>query len=287
MKWSVPFLQAKTRLLGIEVTDTAIYAVELVHNKQNFILSNYAQVALAMPTDSAMCSTALQQLVTGMQTRQAVMAVCHDEVMVKTISVAADLTASEIAKHIFSQAQHYFSYPADELRIDYEILHQHNDTLEIKCVASKRKHVAAYVELLQQAGLQPLAIDVDYLALRRAYPLLIKSKDMAQLVLFAHITQHSVLINIMQYGKAIYTSNETIDALAAITRALQFVQGSVQLIILSGDIKHNLLAEIQQVTHIATEPAYPHGLQIASDINIHALAPSLLLCCGLAMWKKG
>lgn len=77
----------------------------------------------------------------------------------------------ELAQAIYFEAENYVPLPIKEVYLDYRIvppLYNHLDHLDVLIAASPKKIINSYVDCLKKAGLIPLALEIESLAVARA-----------------------------------------------------------------------------------------------------------------------
>lgn len=108
----------------------------------------------------------------GIVNTEVVSAVCGRSVIVKKIKMQEmdDDTARDV---IPLEAEQYVPFEKEELTVDFEILRRGlpDDSMEVLLVAAKKEKVLSHVELLRDAGLVPVVIDVDAFAVQNAFEL--------------------------------------------------------------------------------------------------------------------
>jgi type IV pilus assembly protein PilM len=64
-------------------------------------------------------------------------------------------------------------FDVDDITLDYKILHRNNETneIEVLLVAAKNQVMQNYIDLLYDAGLKPVIVDVDAFAINNCYAL--------------------------------------------------------------------------------------------------------------------
>ena len=100
-------------------------------------------------------------------------------VVVKTI-VLPTVTEKELVSSIRTEAEQYIPYDIDDVNLDFQILGPSefsDDQMNVLLVAVKKDLVAEYIDLINQAGLNPCIIDVDSFALQNMYESIYQPAD--------------------------------------------------------------------------------------------------------------
>ena len=88
-------------------------------------------------------------------------AIAGHSVIIKKISVPA-MSNSELAEQISYEAEHHIPFAKDDVEIDYEVISRHNANgqMDLLLVAAKKEVVADYTQVVRDASLQPMVVDV-------------------------------------------------------------------------------------------------------------------------------
>ena len=106
----------------------------------------------------------------GIKSRQVVAAVSGRAVIVKKISMAK-LSAEDAQQAVYWEAEQHVPYDINDVSLDFEILGPAaNDPkqMQVLLVAAKKEMVMSFSDLIREAGLQPLVVDVDSFAVQNA-----------------------------------------------------------------------------------------------------------------------
>jgi type IV pilus assembly protein PilM len=90
-------------------------------------------------------------------------------VMVKKITMDR-LSPEDASEAVLWEAEQHLPFEIADVALDYQILESNPDPklMDVLLVAAKREMIQAHTELIKQAGLTPLLIDVDYFAIQNA-----------------------------------------------------------------------------------------------------------------------
>jgi type IV pilus assembly protein PilM len=93
-------------------------------------------------------------------------------------------------------------FDVDNITLDYKILHKHpeNDEMEVLLVAAKLQVMQSYIDLLYEAGLRPVVIDVDAFAVTNAYLLSAPPEDSNKVVSLINIGEHLTNLTFLKNG---------------------------------------------------------------------------------------
>lgn len=106
----------------------------------------------------------------GIENVEVASAICGRSVIIKKIKIEEmdDDTAGEV---IPLEAEQYVPFEKAELSVDFQVLRRglSGGQMEVLLVAAKKDKVLSHVELLRDAGLVPVTIDVDAFAVQNAF----------------------------------------------------------------------------------------------------------------------
>lgn len=128
-------------------------------------------------------------------------------VMVKKITMDR-LSHQDASEAVLWEAEQHLPFEITDVALDYQILDSNTDPklMDVLLVAAKREMIQAHTELIRQAGLTPLLIDVDYFAIQNAleanYNL---SKD--QTIGLLNVGSELTNINIFRAGVPLLTKD--------------------------------------------------------------------------------
>ena len=120
-------------------------------------------------------------------------------VVIKTI-VVPTTSEKELVTSIRTEAEQYIPYDIDDVNLDFQILGSSefsDDQMNVLLVAVKKDLVAEYIDLINQAGLNPCIIDVDSFALQNLYETIYKPVE-EELVLLVDVGASKTSLNILK-----------------------------------------------------------------------------------------
>lgn len=167
-------------LIGVDITSTTVRLIELAADRSTVtmgglaveplplgaVVGRHLQQPLAVATA---LSQALAVLAPG--TRRAAVAVPTSAAITSRLCLPAVLDDTDIAARLEWDSDKYFAVPFTELAIDFHRLRQDDGSAthqDIEVVACLESRVSQLVTLLRDVGLEPVAVDLEHLALQRA-----------------------------------------------------------------------------------------------------------------------
>ncbi len=146
--------------------------------------------------------------------KSACVAILSSAAITKPMSLAITLTANEIEEHILSTALDYMPYSLNEINFDFEVLSPNPNTpmlTDILFVASKRENIDDRVEVLTQAGLKTILVDVEAFTMEDACLLLGEFSTQLlpkQTVAIADIGSTITTFTVLDNGQFLYTHEQ-------------------------------------------------------------------------------
>ena len=140
-------------------------------------------------------------------------------VIIKRISIA-DMTDEELAESIKWEAEQYIPFSIDDVNVDFQKLGPGaaEGQADVLLVAVKKDKINDYVNLVKDAGLEPVVVDVDAFALANMCELNYEVE--AGITALLNIGASVMNINILRDGVSIFTRDITVGG-NRYTEALQ------------------------------------------------------------------
>jgi type IV pilus assembly protein PilM len=131
------------------------------------------------------------------------------------------MTDAELAESIDWEAEPYIPFDIQDVNVDYQILDAGGagGTMDVLLVAAKKEKIAAYTDVISQAGRVPAVVDVDAFALQNAYEANY-GIDAGQVVVLLNAGASAININIVSGDQSLFTRDISIGG-NAYTEALQ------------------------------------------------------------------
>lgn len=229
------------QFFGLDVSGTSVKVVELKHGPSKPQLVAYGGVLLpagAMQSDSSVdmqnVANAIKQTVkkAKIQSNQVVAALPGSGVFT-TIITMPSMPKGELAESIKWQAKQYVPSPLDEVILDWHVVGEVTGTkkptpgqsategqaegqkeIEVMLIAAPIALVKKYITIIEDAGLKPLALEIEPLSLTRS---IVGVRDEPVAVL--DIGQAGSEITIVENGVVRLNRNTTAGG-GALTRAI-------------------------------------------------------------------
>jgi len=177
----------KQSVLGIDISPSAVKLIELSRTGQRYKVEAIAFEPLPQgsmenrnPVDLDQVSDAIKRVVkaSGTRLKQAAVAVPTSSVIIRTIPMPLEFGEDEIEANIQLDASQYIPFPLEEIYLDFQVVpdsaREAAGTQDVMLVASRQENVESRREVVQEAGLKPLIVDVEAYALENTFRLLPK-----------------------------------------------------------------------------------------------------------------
>ena len=208
----------KQSLVGLDIGSNSVKAVEIEATaNKGYRLVNWgvsAPLAEAIVDgeimDRQLVSDAITNLLEsrGIRSKNVVAAVSGRAVIVKKITMNK-LSAEDAQQAVYWEAEQHVPYDINDVSLDFEILGPSPadpKQMQVLLVAAKKDMVMSFSDLIREAGLQPLIVDVDSFAVQNA---LAANYDFGsdEIVAILNIGAEITNINITQAGVPYFTKD--------------------------------------------------------------------------------
>ncbi len=218
----------KIEPIALDIGSTFIKLVQLKGSGKNFSLVKFGMVPLPPEVivegavmDANRVSEAIKELLAAqkVKTKEVVLSVSGSSVIIKRVSIA-DMTDEELAESIKWEAEQYIPFSIDDVNVDFQKLGAGaaEGQADVLLVAVKKDKINDYVNLVKDAGLEPVVVDVDAFALANMYELNYETEGGITALL--NIGASEMNINVLRDGMSIFTRDITVGG-NRYTEALQ------------------------------------------------------------------
>ncbi|MBI3753025.1 MAG: type IV pilus assembly protein PilM [Deltaproteobacteria bacterium] len=205
----------KTDVVGLDIGSNSIKLIQLAPTKKGWKLVNIGMSNLppeaivdgsiidSMTVISAVKELAAQQ---GIKIKNCVSALTGHSVIIKKVNLPV-MTEAELAESIQWEAEQYIPFPITDVNIDFQILGADTEgrgQMEVMLVAVKKDVINDYTNVIKEAGLIPVVVDVDSFALENMFEMnyaIAPNENIAIINIGATITS----INVLRSGITIFT----------------------------------------------------------------------------------
>ena len=151
--------------------------------------------------DSMTVTNTLKEMIKehGVKLKDTVSSLTGHSVIIKKVSFPA-MTEDELSESIQWEAEQYIPFPITDVNIDFQILGVDTEgkgQMDVMLVAVKKDVINDYTNVIKEAGLNPVVMDVDSFALENMmeinYPV-VPNENIAVINIGASITSISVIV---------------------------------------------------------------------------------------------
>jgi type IV pilus assembly protein PilM len=169
----------KVATFGLDIGSSAVKVVELVPRKGGPSLRSFAMVPLPRDviTEGSIrkpdvVTDAIRECVhkAGIASTAAVISVSGRDSIVKRVPLPK-VSARELADAILLEAEHHIPFAIDDVFLDYQVVGETANSMQVVLVATKRLKVLEYVSAVEEAGLDAVVVDLDAFAVQNQYEL--------------------------------------------------------------------------------------------------------------------
>jgi len=141
--------------------------------------------------------------------RNVAAAVCGHSLIVKKVSLP-QMTRAELEEQIRWEAEQYIPFDVNEVNLDFQILdpERGEGQMDVLLVAAKKDLIDDYVQVITEAGLNPVAIDVAAFAVENAFEANYGTSA-SETVALVNIGAQVVNINVTSGGAPSFTRDIT------------------------------------------------------------------------------
>ncbi len=205
-------LRKKKGIVGLDIGSSAVKLVELKPAKGGRFALLHAGWAPLSPEaivegtvmDSSLVIEVAQRLVQEQSVKNPSFGISLSgiSVAIRKISVPA-MSDAELAESIHWEAEQYLPFDVNEVNLDYVVLGQDADNMDVLLVAAKKDRIADYTGIVTQLGKMPVLVDVDVFALQNAYEY---SYGVPQdrVVALVNVGAHIMNVNILAHGQSVF-----------------------------------------------------------------------------------
>jgi type IV pilus assembly protein PilM len=215
MNFSLPSF-GKTSVIGLDIGASSVKAVEIAMKSRDkgFELRSLGQAALpseaivqgAFLNSSAIVDAIREAIDSGRISGKDVAAsVSGHSVIVKRVNLP-QMSREELEDQIQWEAEQYIPFDVNEVNLDFQILDSNEEEgqMDVLLVAAKKDLIDDYVQVISEAGLNPVAIDVAGFAIQNAYEANYE-QDPQAVVALVNIGAQVVNINVLRNGIPAFT----------------------------------------------------------------------------------
>jgi len=213
-------LGQRSGFVALDIGSSSIKMVEAAIDKSDYRVLKLGILPLPanaiqnnMVVDPKPVVETIQQLIreNGVKSTQAISAVPGRAVIMKKIQLPMQ-EESELEANIEFEANNVIPESLENVNLDYQVLNylDGGSRMEVLVVAVKKEIVNSYTEAIEEAGLKPALMDVDYFAMENMYEANYPAEGGGGAVGLIHVGSRSTSINLLHNGLSTFTGDLSI-----------------------------------------------------------------------------
>ncbi len=200
--------------IGLDIGSSSVKVVQLEESRKGLVLANFGINPLPPETivDGAIMNQvavleSIEALISrlGIKKKEVALAISGRSVIVKKIAMPV-MSRAELAEELNLEMSHHIPFARDEVEVDYDIVVPKNTEgqMEILLVAAKKEIVQDYLDIVKEARLNPVVLDVSAFAVQNLYDRLVGFSP-NETVVMLNIGAISTSLNIVIGGVTTFT----------------------------------------------------------------------------------
>jgi len=239
---------------GLDIGSHSLKAVQLKRSDKEVSLLSFAtlpsplkSLSLEVEDDRNSLAEAIKNLVkeADISTKSVVCSLPEEKLFSRVVELPK-MSRKEVASSLEYEAGRYIPIPMDEADLDFEIVSSGEKSIEVLLVAAPKKLTAAYLDVLNRAGLEALALEPETTACVRA--VVGESAD-APATLVVSIGASTTDLVIVEGGKIRFTRSVATGGTAlgrAVAQTLGFEEGRAEAYKESYGLSEELEGKVKQ-----------------------------------------
>lgn len=179
---------SKNHLIGLDIGSRSLKAAEIAETKKGRTLKKFGVIDIPSGiiedgtiNDHEAAAEYIKQLFKKNKIKEQNVAVSIGgfSVIVKKINVQT-MDENKLQETIQFEAEQYIPFDISDVNLDFQILGENENNpnqMSVFLVAAKKEMVNSYINVVQQAGLNPCIIDVEAFALQNIFEFNYETKD--------------------------------------------------------------------------------------------------------------
>ena len=224
--------------VALDIGSSSIKMVEAAVDKSGYRILNLGILPLPvnaiqnnMVVDSKPVVETIRKLIetSGVRSKQVISAVPGRAVIMKKVQMPKQEPA-ELEANIEFEAQNVIPENLENVNLDHQVLSQSDDgnRMEVLLVAVKKEIVNSYAEAIEEAGLTPILMDVDYFALENMYEANYATETENGVVGLIHIGAQYTSITLLHNGISTFTGDLSMGGGSFTDSLAQYLQCGVE-----------------------------------------------------------
>ncbi len=252
-------------VLGLDIGSSAIKLVQLQESKKGLELANFAMAQLEPETivEGEMISTSavIEKILaiftqSRIKQREVAISVSGNGIIIKMLSLPLT-SEEEIAEGIKWDAEQNIPYAIDEVYIDHQVIRTRpaQGQADVLLIAAKKTFCDQHLEVVREAGLEPVVLDVDCFAVQNAFEVNYEIPQ-GETVVLLNIGASTINVNVLQSGITAFARDILIGGklyTEELQKQLNVSNKDAEALKLSATYEENPAPEVQRVLAAVNE----------------------------------
>jgi len=208
--------------IGLDIGSGYLKVVQLKDTKGGYELELFDMLPLPPELivdgsiiDSLRLIDSLKELVkkAKIKTKDAVISIAgHSSVIIKRVSLP-EMSEEELSESIKFEAEQYIPFDIEDVNLDFQILGPKEEAgqMDVMLVAVKKDIINEYLSVVKEAGLNPLIVDVNSLALENIYEVSYEIEPDKNIAI-VNIGASTINMNILKGGISVFTRDSAVGS---------------------------------------------------------------------------
>jgi len=263
---SLGFTGRKESFVAFDIGSSSVKMVEAALDRNGWRLLNVGVQPLPsgavqnnMIVETKIVSDAVRKLVDEHKVKatKVISAVPGRSVIMKKFELPAQKD-EELEANIEFEANKVIPENLENVNIDYQILNslQGGSKVEVLLVAVRKEIVNSYTEVIEDAGLAPAVMDVDYFAMESMYETNYEPQTAGEIIGLIHIGSRYTSINVLSSGISTFTGDLPVggeEFTEALRRSLQISTEAAESLKITGLLEGKPYADLDALLQPAAE----------------------------------
>lgn len=224
----------KESFVAFDIGSSSVKMVEATLDRNSWRLLNFGVSGIPagavqnnMIVETKLVAEVLKKLVSdhGVKATKVISAVPGRSVIMKKFELPAQ-KEDELEANIEFEANKVIPENLENVNLDYQILNslEGGSKVEVLLVAVRKEIVNSYTDVIEDAGLTPAVMDVDYFAMESMYESNYEPQSAGEVIGLIHIGSRYTSINVLSNGISTFTGDLPVggeEFTEALRRALQ------------------------------------------------------------------
>ena len=215
-------LFGKKDIIGLDIGSSYIKVVQLKEKKGSYDLDAFGTLALPPELivegsiiDSLRLVESIGELLkkAKVKSKSCVIGIAgHTSVIIRRITLP-EMSEEELSESIKFEAEQYVPFDIDDVNIDFQILGPLDEPgqMDVMLVACKKDIINEYTQVVREAGLNPVVVDVNTFCIGNAYEIN-NELDPDRSVALVDVGATTININVLKGGVTVFTRDAAIGS---------------------------------------------------------------------------